>query len=116
MSALNELIHQPTRLRIMAALSALAPGAEVEFAYLRELLGLTDGNLGAHLLKLEEAGYVRSRKAFVGRKPRTYLALTPLGQHAFAEHLAALRAILAPDLNGPEGRGEEVGDGAGHPR
>ena len=103
MSQLNELIHQPTRLRIMAALSALGPGTEVEFTYLRDILDLTDGNLGTHLAKLEEAGYVAVRKTFVGRKPRTFVSLTPHGQHAFAEHLAALRAILNPTLVEPNG-------------
>lgn len=100
MAALNELIHQPTRLRIMAALNALAPGTEVEFTYLRDLLQLTDGNLGTHLAKLEEAGYVQVRKTFVGRKPRTYVALTPRGRLAFAEHLEALRAIVDGHLSG----------------
>jgi len=66
---LDELIHQPTRLQLMAALAALSPDSEVEFTYLRDLLGLTDGNLSAHLLRLEEAGYIRTRKTFVGRKP-----------------------------------------------
>ena len=58
MAELNEIIHQPIRLRIMAVLVALAPGDEVDFTYLRDLLEVTDGNLGAHLRKLEEAGYI----------------------------------------------------------
>ena len=57
MAELNETIHQPVRLRVMAALVALEPGNEVDFTYLRDLLDVTDGNLGAHLRKLEEAGY-----------------------------------------------------------
>ncbi len=100
MAALNELIHQPTRLRIMAALNELAPETEVEFTYLRDLLQLTDGNLGTHLAKLEEAGYVQVRKTFVARKPRTYVALTPRGRLAFVEHLEALRAIVDGRLSG----------------
>ena len=74
MGFLNELIHQPARLRIMAALVALDPGAQMEFTYLRDLLELSDGNLGAHLRKLEEAGYVEILKTFVARKPCTYAA------------------------------------------
>ena len=58
MAELNEIIHQPVRLRIMAALVTLEPGNEVDFTYLRDLLEVTDGNLGAHLRKLEEAGYI----------------------------------------------------------
>ena len=57
MSTLNEIIHQPVRLRIMAALGGLAHREQVDFSYLKEKLGLTDGNLGAHLRALEEAGY-----------------------------------------------------------
>jgi DNA-binding MarR family transcriptional regulator len=94
MGALNELIHQPVRLRIMAALEAMAPDTQVEFTYLRDLLDLTDGNLGAHLRRLEEAKYVQLSKTFVARKPRTYIAITSRGRKAFASHLEALETIL----------------------
>jgi DNA-binding MarR family transcriptional regulator len=94
MTALNETIHQPVRLRIMAALGALEPGNEVDFTYLRELLEVTDGNLGAHLRKLEEAGYITVNKTFVERKPRTYVSATAEGRKAFQEHVAALESIL----------------------
>ena len=94
MTALNETIHQPVRLRIMAALGTLEPGNEVDFTYLRELLEVTDGNLGAHLRKLEEAGYILVNKTFVERKPRTYVAATSEGRKVFQEHVAALEAIL----------------------
>ncbi len=92
---LDELIHQPTRLQLMAALAALSPDSEVEFTYLRDLLDLTDGNLSAHLLRLEEAGYIRTRKTFVGRKPRTYIALTPRGRLAFVEYRTTLERLLS---------------------
>ena len=94
MAKLNELIHQPVRLKIMAALISMEDDTQLEFTYLRDMLGLTDGNLGAHLRKLEEAGYVRLVKTFVARKPRTYVAPTTEGQQAFAEHVAALEAIV----------------------
>src|SRR5579883_1049016 len=94
MSTLNELIHQPLRLRLMAVLVALQPDAQIGFTALRDLLELTDGNLGAHLRKLEEAGYVAVTKTFVARKPQTFLSATPLGRQAFAEHVAALEVIL----------------------
>ena len=90
MPELNETIHQPVRLRIMAALVALEPSAEVEFTYLRHLLDVTDGNLGAHLRRLEEAGYITANKTFVERKPRTFLSATPVGRRVFREHVAAL--------------------------
>lgn len=94
MAELNEIIHQPARLRIMAALVTLEPGSEVDFTYLRSLLDLTDGNLGAHLRKLEEAGYIAVNKTFVERKPRTYVSATAEGRRVFQEHVAALEAIL----------------------
>ena len=91
---LNEIIHQPVRLRIMAALVTLEPANEVDFTYLRELLDVTDGNLGAHLRKLEDAGYIAVNKTFVERKPRTYVAATAEGRMVFQEHVSALQAIL----------------------
>jgi DNA-binding MarR family transcriptional regulator len=94
MPQLNELIHQPVRLRIIAALAALQPDAQMEFTYLRDLLDLTDGNLGAHLRKLEDAGYLKVTKTFVARKPRTYVAISSRGRQAFEEHVAVLEAIL----------------------
>ncbi len=94
MANLNETIHQPVRLRIMAALATLEAGSEVDFTYLRNLLEVTDGNLGAHLRKLEEAGYISVNKAFVERKPHTYVAVTAAGRKVFQEHVAALESIL----------------------
>ncbi len=94
MAELNETIHQPVRLRIMAALVALEADSEVDFTYLRGLLEVTDGNLGAHLRKLEEAGYIAVNKTFVDRKPRTFVGATAEGRKAFQEHVAALESIL----------------------
>ncbi len=94
MAELNETIHQPVRLRIMAALVTLAAQDSVDFTYLRGLLDVTDGNLGAHLRKLEEAGYITSEKTFIERKPRTFLAVTELGRQVFAEHVTALEEII----------------------
>ena len=94
MAELNETIHQPVRLQIMAALVTLKPGDEVDFTYLRDLLEVTDGNLGAHLRKLEEAGYIAVKKTFVERKPHTYISATAEGRKVFQEHVAALESIL----------------------
>ncbi len=94
MARFDSLIHQPVRLRLMAALHALAADEQVDFQTLRDLLDVTDGNLATHLRKLEEAGYVAVEKTFVGRRPRTYIALTPRGRQAFREHVQALQAIL----------------------
>jgi len=94
MAELNEIIHQSARLKIVSALATLDADARVDFSYLKNLLKLSDGNLGAHLLKLEEAGYLVQEKTFVDRKPRTYLHLTTEGRLAFQQHVAALKEIL----------------------
>jgi DNA-binding MarR family transcriptional regulator len=78
----------------MASLVTLAAGEQMDFVYLRELLHLTDGNLGAHLAKLEDAKYVKIDKTFVARKPKTYVAATERGRDAFSEHVKALRDII----------------------
>ena len=105
MSGFDELIHQPVRLRIMSALSALKRGTQLEFTYLRDLLEVTDGNLGAHLAKLEKADYIEMRKTFVERKPRTFVRPTDLGRHAFSGHVKALESVLrgAPDSESEHG-------------
>ena len=94
MAELNETIHQPVRLRIMAVLVTLGPDKEVDFTYLRNLLEVTDGNLGAHLRKLEETGYISINKIFVERKPRTFVSATENGRRVFDEHVEALESIL----------------------
>ena len=94
MGELDNVIHQPARLQIMASLVALGAGEQMEFVYLRELLKLTDGNLGAHLAKLEEKKYVKIEKTFIARKPKTFVAATDRGRDAFGEHVKALRDII----------------------
>ncbi|MHC4159714.1 MAG: winged helix-turn-helix domain-containing protein [Planctomycetota bacterium] len=94
MSQLDNIIHQPVRLRIMASLVALDTGEQVDFVYLRKILNLTDGNLGAHLTKLENAGYVKVEKTFIARKPRTFIKVTGKGRDAFNDHITALEAII----------------------
>jgi|SRR5580658_6284411 DNA-binding MarR family transcriptional regulator len=96
MNELDPIIHQPARLQIMSALCQLGEQARVDFAYLRESLGLTDGNLGAHLATLESRGFISVDKEFVARRPRTFVAAMPAGRQAFASHVAALQAILPP--------------------
>ncbi len=94
MAQLNNIIHQPARLQIMSALMALDNNELADFTYLKKLLKLTDGNLGAHLAKLEEADYIKIEKTFVDRKPKTYIKLTGKGRDAFAEHIKALKKII----------------------
>lgn len=101
MSAPDEIIHQQVRLRIMATLNALKTGEALEFTRLKAILKATDGNLGAHLVTLENAGYIAMEKDFVAKKPRTRVALTRVGRKAFANHVSYLRDILdaTPDKN-----------------
>lgn len=88
------LIHQPTRLRIMAALSTLEEGAKVDFTFLSEELEVTEGNLSSHIRKLEEAGLLNVEKAFVDRKPKTWIALTARGRQAFSRYIEELEKIV----------------------
>ena len=90
----DNIIHQPIRLQIMSSLIALDTAEEVEFTYLRKILNVTDGNLGAHLTKLENTGYIKIKKTFVARKPRTFINATDKGRDAFDGHTSALRQII----------------------
>ena len=88
---LNPVIHGKLRL---ALLSLLAGVEEADFTWLRARTGSTDGNLGAQLLKLEEAGYVTAEKRFVQRKPQTLYRMTEAGRNALTEYVQALRQLL----------------------
>lgn len=72
----------------------LARHGEISFARLKEQLVLTDGNLGAHLRKLEEAGFVSLRRDFVERKPVTWYGLTTQGRRTLNLHLRALQSVI----------------------
>ena len=88
---LNKLFESRVRLGIMAV---LAVNDWVDHAQLKELLGVTDGNLASHLSALEEAKYVQVRKRFVGKRPNTSYKATAAGARAFREHLDAIEGLL----------------------
>jgi DNA-binding HxlR family transcriptional regulator len=88
---LNPVIHGKLRL---ALLSLLISVEEAEFTWLRSKTGSTDGNLGAQLAKLEEAGYVAVEKQFVQRKPQTLYRITEAGRQALTEYVQALKKLL----------------------
>ena len=90
----DEVIHQSLRLRIMATLNTLPEGEMIDFTRLRGVLAATDGNLGAHLTTLENAGYVRIEKDFAGKKPRTRAVITATGRRAFRRHVDYLKHLL----------------------
>jgi DNA-binding MarR family transcriptional regulator len=98
----DDVIHQPIRLRIMAALNPLAAGEMIEFTRLKAIAKATDGNLGAHLGTLEKAGYVTIKKDFVGKKPRTRVAMSAAGRKAFGRHIQYLREIVDGAVGGSE--------------
>ncbi len=78
----------------MGVLSALWNGDEMEFAMLRDILELTDGNLSVHLRKLEEGELLKSRKLFVERKPKTLFCITPKGRKAFRDLVSGLENLI----------------------
>jgi DNA-binding MarR family transcriptional regulator len=73
----------------------LSEAKRADFAYLREALGLTDGNLSRHLQVLEQVGLVRVEKTFDGKRPRTWVSATARGRKALAEEVAALRELIS---------------------
>src|SRR5690606_16315231 len=91
---LDPLIHRPVRLQVMTTLCALSEGERISFTEMQSALGVSAGNLGAHLAKLEEAGYVRLTKAFKDRRPVTWLEATDAGRAAFDRYLASLKAYF----------------------
>ncbi len=87
----NKAFESKARLSIM---SVLMVNDAQSFNALKELLGLTDGNLATHLRALEESGYVAVQKQFIGRKPNTTYSATAAGRQAFADHLNALEEFI----------------------
>lgn len=91
---LDPLLHQPVRTQIAAY---LAGRGEATFAELKRTLGVTDGNLDAHLTKLIDAGYLACRKeTSTAGRPQTVFCLAPTGHDAFASYVANLSALLPP--------------------
>lgn len=88
---LNQIISTTTRLAIMAALAAVE---EAEFSTTRDNAGVSDSVLSKQATALEAAGYLTIRKGAVGRRPRTWLSLTPGGRTALHHHITALRRLV----------------------
>ncbi len=93
---LNPIIHGKLRLALLSLLSTVE---EAEFTWLRAKTNSTDGNLGAQLLKLEEAGYVAMEKKFVARKPQTLYRMTQSGRQALTEYVQALKQLLGAAID-----------------
>jgi DNA-binding MarR family transcriptional regulator len=97
---IDRIIHEPARYQLVALLYVLE---SADFLFLRNQTGMTDGNLSSHLGKLEQAGYVRVKKEFIGKKPHTMLELTGAGRTAFDTYRAAMRAYLELPSPGRKG-------------
>ena len=93
---LNPVIHGKLRLALLSLLTGVEAA---DFTWLRGKTGSTDGNLGAQLAKLEEAGYVGVEKKFVRRKPRTIYRITRAGRQALTEYVQALKKLLGTAID-----------------
>jgi DNA-binding HxlR family transcriptional regulator len=89
--ALNKIFDSRIRLGVM---SVLIVNNQISFNELKQLLELTDGNLASHLSTLEQAEYIKTHKAFIGRKTNTTYTITDLGKQAFKAHLDALEKMI----------------------
>jgi DNA-binding MarR family transcriptional regulator len=105
---LDDIVHQRVRLGI---LTIAHEARRVEFGFLRTALDLTAGNLGQHLSVLEKARLVHIEKGYAGRRPRTWVNLTPAGEKALHEEIARLKRLIqqveqsGPVLRSPQTEG-----------
>lgn len=82
-----------SRIRL-GIMSALMVNENMSYNDLKELLQVTDGNLASHLKGLEENGFIKVQKGFIGRKTNTTYSVTKAGEKAFRQHLDALEAMI----------------------
>ncbi|MGO1769018.1 MAG: transcriptional regulator [Microbacterium sp.] len=99
---LDPAFQTPLRLSLMAALGRRK---EIDFGTLRDVMEADDSSLSKAISFLDAAGYVKTIKGYVGKRPRTWVTASARGHRAFVRHVAALRAIV--------GGGEQAGGGGG---
>jgi len=87
----DRLIHEPARFQVMALLYVIE---SADFTFIMNQLGLTWGNLSAHITKLEDGGYVTVEKGFKGKRPQTMLSLTKEGRKAFQGYRQTMKQML----------------------
>lgn len=90
-NGLNKVFESRIRLGVM---SILMVNEEINFNDLKQMLEVTDGNLATHLVNLEENGFIKVHKGFVGRKTNTTYAITKAGEKAFNDHISALEVLI----------------------
>jgi DNA-binding MarR family transcriptional regulator len=109
---LDPVIHQAVRLRLMTLLSR---NRAASFVWVRDTLGLTDGNLGSHTARLVAAGYAQSSRVLTRSGFQVWLRITPEGDRAYQAYLATLRSYLeavnAPDVEAVPRPPEPTGQG-----
>jgi DNA-binding MarR family transcriptional regulator len=88
---INRLVHEPARLKILAYLSAVE---RADFVFLVSRIGLTMGNLSAHISKLDEAGYIIVKKQFKDNRPHTMISITEEGKEAFFTYREEMLRII----------------------
>jgi len=103
---IDRVMHEKARLSIMTSLVTRAEG--LRFGELKQLCGLTDGNLSRHLDVLHDAGLVEIWKGFEGRRPQTLCRLTTDGRHRFVEYLEELEKVVKDALPKAARRPERV--------
>lgn len=91
---MTEILKSKARIDILALLSGVV---EAEFQYIKKRLRLSDGNLSSHLTVLEKGGCVKITKIFVGKKPKTYIRLTPKGEKTLVRYLDELNSLMEKD-------------------
>lgn len=106
-AGIDRLVHEPARLMILSTLYVVE---SADFLYLMRQTGLTRGNLSSHMSKLEDAGYLKIKKEFVGKIPHTLLRLTDKGRRAleaYRENMIQVLEDLADQAGAeaPEGSG-----------
>ena len=90
-NGLNKIFESRIRLGVM---SILVVNEDVNFNDLKQMLEVTDGNLATHLVNLEENGFIKVHKGFVGRKTNTTYSITKQGEKAFKDHVSALENMI----------------------
>ena len=88
---IDQVIHASARLMVLTYLYVVESS---DFVYLKNMTGLTWGNLSTHLTKLEESGYIAIKKEFKGKKPHTIINLTEKGRNAFREYKKSMQQVL----------------------
>ena len=90
-SGLNKIFDNRVRLGVM---SILMVNEEVSFNDFKQMLEVTDGNLASHMTTLEQEGFIKVHKSFIGRKTNTAYSVTKAGEKAFTEHIVALEKVI----------------------